>query len=266
MPLRRARRSLALLLAALVLSLAACTGGGDAPPSPPATTPIAATVTATPAAPPAPIEPPTTPTPSPTSTATPTPTATVMPSPTATPAPTSTATPTPTPSEPPTTFRYDTYDTTGAVAEPGSYAFLADPADTTSAITTYEGLRDGTATALRIHETDADGVSRAAFLDTVEVGDLFEWRRGRGLLGPLPDRVDAHCRHWCHEGLRDSMGHLRPDGLQRRGSGYFGQHHGVASSRCDSVARPDLAGAARPVLADPDPRLGRADGARREGG
>ena len=83
----------------------------------------------------------------------------------------------PNPLPSPTTFRYDTYDTTGAVAEPGSYAFLADPADTTSAVTTYEGLRDGSATALRIHETDADGVSRAAFLDTAEVGDLFEWRQ-----------------------------------------------------------------------------------------
>ena len=177
MPLRRARRLLPVLLAALVLALAACTGGADDPPSPPATTPIAATATTTPTAPPAPIEPPTTPTPSPTSTATPTPTATVMPSPTATPAPTSTATPTPTPSEPPTTFRYNTYDTSGEVAAPGSYAFLANPADTTTAVTTYEGLRDGTATALRIHQTDADGGSRAAFLDTVEVGDLFEWRQ-----------------------------------------------------------------------------------------
>ena len=83
----------------------------------------------------------------------------------------------PNPLPPQTTFRYDTYDTTGAVAEPGSYAFLADPADTASAVTTYEGLRDGTATALRIHGTDADGVSRAAFLDTVEAGDLFEWRQ-----------------------------------------------------------------------------------------
>ena len=83
----------------------------------------------------------------------------------------------PNPLPPPTTFRYDTYDTTGAGAEPGSYAFLADPADTTSAVTTYEGLRDGTTTALRIHQTDADGVSRAAFLDTVEAGDLFEWRQ-----------------------------------------------------------------------------------------
>ena len=85
----------------------------------------------------------------------------------------------PTPTEPQTTFRYNTYDTSGEVAEPGSYAFLADAGDTTSAVTTYEGLRDGTATGLRIHETDADGVSRAAFLDTVEVGDLFEWRQAQ---------------------------------------------------------------------------------------
>ena len=188
MPERGARRSLALLLAALVLSLAACTGGADAPPSPPATTPVAATATTTPTAPPAtatttappatatPTAPPATATA--TTTPTPAPTETPVPSPAATPtpSPTSTATPTPTPTEPPTTFRYDTYDTSGDVAEPGSYAFLADPADTRSAVTTYEGLRDGTATALRIHETDADGVSRAAFLDTVEVGDLFEWR------------------------------------------------------------------------------------------
>ena len=83
----------------------------------------------------------------------------------------------PTPTAPPTTFRYDRYDTTGEVVEPGSYAFLANPADTSSAVTTYEDLRDGSATALRIHETDADGVSRAAFLDTVEAGDLFEWRQ-----------------------------------------------------------------------------------------
>ena len=82
----------------------------------------------------------------------------------------------PNPLPPQTAFRYDTYDTTGAVAEPGSYAFLADPTDTSSVVTTYEGLRDGTTTALRIHEADADGVSRAAFLDTVEAGDTFEWK------------------------------------------------------------------------------------------
>ena len=75
----------------------------------------------------------------------------------------------------PTTFRYDTYDTTGEVAEPGSYAFLADPADTTSAVTTYEALRDGTTTALLIHKSDAHGASQAALYDAVEAGDLFEW-------------------------------------------------------------------------------------------
>ena len=78
-------------------------------------------------------------------------------------------------SRPPTTFRYDTYDTTGEVAEPGSYAFLADPADTTSAVTTYEALRDGTTTALLIHKSDAHGASQAALYDAVEAGDLFEW-------------------------------------------------------------------------------------------
>ena len=82
----------------------------------------------------------------------------------------------PNPLPSPTTFRYTTYDTSGAVAAPGTYAFLADPADSTSVVTTYEGLRDGSARALRIHATDADGVSRAAFLDTVAVGDLFEWK------------------------------------------------------------------------------------------
>ena len=73
-------------------------------------------------------------------------------------------------------FRYDRYDTTGEVGEPGSYAFLADPADTTSAVTTYEALRDGTTTALLIHKSDAHGASQAALYDAVEAGDLFEWR------------------------------------------------------------------------------------------
>ena len=221
---QRARRLLPVLLAALVLSLAACSGGGDEGPARPVTAPIAATATATPT----PIAS-STPTPSPTATpaATPAPTESPLPSPTATPtpSPTSTATLTPTPTEPPTTFPYDTYDTTGAVAEPGSYAFLADPADTASAVTTYEGLRDGSATALRIHETDADGVSRAAFLDTVEVGDLFEWRAGRGLLralhgdggaaGPLGDASQAAWRR---------VDDLRLHGLQRRGLGECRRH------------------------------------------
>ena len=71
--------------------------------------------------------------------------------------------------------RYSSYDTTGAVATAGSYAFLADPADTTSAVTTYEALRDGTTTALLIHKSDAHGASQAALYDAVEAGDLFEW-------------------------------------------------------------------------------------------
>ena len=86
----------------------------------------------------------------------------------------------PTPSgpvEPATALRYDTYDLTGAVETPGSYAFLADADDLATAVTTYEGLRDGTATALLIHTTDADGVSRADVYDAVVVGDLFEWRQ-----------------------------------------------------------------------------------------
>ena len=72
--------------------------------------------------------------------------------------------------------RYNSYDTTGAVATAGSYAFLADPADTTSAVTTYEALRDGTTTALLIHKSDAHGASQAALYDTVEAGDTFEWK------------------------------------------------------------------------------------------
>ena len=73
--------------------------------------------------------------------------------------------------------RYSTYDTTGAVTTAGSYAFLSDPADTTTAVTTYEALRDGTATGLLIHKSDAYGASQAALYDTVEAGDLFEWRQ-----------------------------------------------------------------------------------------
>ena len=83
-----------------------------------------------------------------------------------------------TPPEPgATTFRYNAYDTTGAVSTPGSYAFLSNPDDTSTAVATYEALRDGTTTALLIHTSDADGLSRADVYDTVEVGDLFEWRQ-----------------------------------------------------------------------------------------
>ena len=48
------------------------------------------------------------------------------------------------------TFRYDTFDTTGEVTAAGSYAFVSDTADTATAVTTYEALRDGTTTGLLI--------------------------------------------------------------------------------------------------------------------
>ena len=163
----------------VALTVVAC-GGEPAqlPPGPATTPPPTTTSPATPTAPPE-----ATPTPSPP--ATPAPTATPTPQSTATPSPTpvpSTATsspsPTPTSESPHTTaLRYDTYDRTSAVGAPGSYAFLADADDLSTAVTTYEGLRDGTATALLIHTTNADGVSRADVYDAVEVGDLFEWHK-----------------------------------------------------------------------------------------
>ena len=63
------------------------------------------------------------------------------------------------------------------MSTPGSYAFLADPDDTSTVVTTYEGLRDGTTTALLIHTSDADGASRADVYDAVEAGDTFEWHK-----------------------------------------------------------------------------------------
>ena len=77
----------------------------------------------------------------------------------------------------PSPLLYDTYDRSGAVTDPGHYAFLADPADPGSAVTTYEGLRDGTATALLIHTHDTHGVSQADFYDAIETGDLVEWKQ-----------------------------------------------------------------------------------------
>ncbi len=73
--------------------------------------------------------------------------------------------------------RYGAYDTTGAVATAGSYAFLKpDGDDSTTAVTTYEELRDGTTTSLLVHQSDAHGASQAGFYDTVEGGDVVEWR------------------------------------------------------------------------------------------
>ena len=75
----------------------------------------------------------------------------------------------------PVTLRYDRQDTTGAATSAGSYAFLEIAGDATSAITTFEYGYSGVV-ELRIHPTDASGISRAAFYDTVQVGDSFDYR------------------------------------------------------------------------------------------
>ena len=75
------------------------------------------------------------------------------------------------------TFRYDTFDTTGEVTAAGSYAFVSDTADTSTAVTTYEALRDGTTTGLLIHQSDANGASQVALYDSIVAGDSFEWRQ-----------------------------------------------------------------------------------------
>ena len=77
---------------------------------------------------------------------------------------------------PPTTLTYGAPVTTGAVTDAGEYAFLTDPDDLTTLVTTYEGLRDGSTTGLVIHKNDSAGTSQADLLDLVGAGDLFEWR------------------------------------------------------------------------------------------
>ena len=73
------------------------------------------------------------------------------------------------------TLRYNRQDTTGAATSAGSYAFLETAGDATSAITTFEYGYSGVV-ELRIHPTDAGGTSRAAFYDTVQVGDSFDYQ------------------------------------------------------------------------------------------
>ena len=74
-----------------------------------------------------------------------------------------------------TTIRYTSYDTTGAATSQGSYAFLTGSGTDETAVTTYEALRDGTATGLRIHQFDGYGASQADTHGAVAVGDIFEW-------------------------------------------------------------------------------------------
>ncbi len=78
------------------------------------------------------------------------------------------------PPDTPDGLLYTTYDRSGQATTPGSYAFLDEAGDV---VTTYEGLRDGTATGLRLHTTDADGAALASVHGEVAVGDIFEWRK-----------------------------------------------------------------------------------------
>ena len=82
----------------------------------------------------------------------------------------------PTP-ERPGVVRYGRLDTSGAADEPASYAFMSGTGAAASAVTTFEELRDGSATALLVYTADVDGASHSATLDSLRVGDRFEWRR-----------------------------------------------------------------------------------------
>ena len=189
MPLRRARRSWrCLLVAGLVLLLAgglvACDGSSDSESLPATTeTDQPPAVPDKPRASATPVAPAETPRPSRTTPEGPIPRPPAEPvepdAPAASPRtdePTTTASEeVPAPVAETTPLLYDTYDLSGAVSEPGHYAFLADPGDPTSVVTTYEELRDGTATALLIHTRDAHGVSQEDFYASVAPGDLFEW-------------------------------------------------------------------------------------------
>ena len=73
------------------------------------------------------------------------------------------------------TLRYDTLDITGTATTPGSYAFLETAGVASSAIGNFGHWALGTV-ELRIDPTDASGASRAAFYDTVQVGDTFDYQ------------------------------------------------------------------------------------------
>ena len=161
---------LVTFILALATSLAACDGFSDDEPAPtaPGEPPAPATPAPLPETPPTPPEAPIPESVEPGASAASPPTD----EPTATaseeaPAPVAETTP----------LLYDTFNPTGAVSEPGHYAFLADAHDPSSVVTTYEALRNGTTTALLIHTHDAHGVSQTELYAAVAPGDLFEWRQ-----------------------------------------------------------------------------------------
>ena len=77
----------------------------------------------------------------------------------------------------PGVLRYGHLDTLGVVAEPGSYAFMSGTDGAATTVDTFEGLRDGSATALLVHTADVDGISHGPRFDSLAVGNRFEWRR-----------------------------------------------------------------------------------------
>ena len=168
---------LVTFILALATSLAACDGFSDDEPAPtaPGEPPAPATPAPLPQTPPPPIAPPDPPLPEP-------PAEPVEPGAPAASPPTDEPTITaseeaPVPVAETTPLLYDTYDLSGAVSEPGHYAFLAHPNVPSSVVTTYEGLRDGTTIALLIHTHDAHGISQAVLYAAVAPGDLVEWRQ-----------------------------------------------------------------------------------------
>ena len=72
-------------------------------------------------------------------------------------------------------FRYTRLATDGAPQQPGSYAILKRPGDASSAIGNFNPYTSSGA-ELRVHPSDADGISRARFYDGVQVGDRFDYR------------------------------------------------------------------------------------------
>ena len=119
---------------------------------------------------------------------------------------------------------YTRLDATAQATTPGSYAFL----DATGhVVTTYEAMRDGSATRLRIHTSGADGTPHASLYGRRRRGRRGRVARRRRLLGALRGDVAAAgpTRHRAAQAPRGRVGGLRLHGLRggrRSGSGRDG--------------------------------------------
>lgn len=150
--------------------------------------------------------------------------------------------------ERPGVLRYGHVDTLGAVDEPGSYAFMSGTDAAAAAVETFEGLRDGSATALLVHTADVDGASRRDRFDSLAAGDRFEWRRAD----------DCWVRYRVTEVLPDPVGGAPRKllGVQREThafTGCRGEMPEHAYATFDFNPLPDLGGAslAVPVVQGP---------------